>query len=135
MIEKIFQKKYSFKIKKENGKKYIFDFIRKKFVLLTPEEFARQNVIKFLVYEKNYSPNLIKIETSFKINNLRKRADILVFNNKGEAVLLVECKAPYLKLTKKVIEQIAIYNLKLNVKELLISNGIVHYFCKMKNEK
>ena len=125
---------YFFKIKAIKEKKYIFDTLRKKYIRLTPEEFVRQNLVQFLIQEKKYSPNLIKLETSLEINHTKKRVDILIFDKTGKPILIVECKAPYIEINQNTFEQIATYNMNLKVKYLLLSNGIVHYCCKMNYE-
>ena len=122
---------YSFNIKLIEQRKYIFDFIRKKFVILTPEEWVRQNFLRYLVEEKKYPASLIFVEKEFKLNNLSKRSDGLVYDKTGKPVLIMEFKAPEVKIDQKVFDQIARYNLKLQVKYLIVSNGIGHYCCKM----
>ncbi len=125
---------YPFKIKKVGEKYYIFDTIRKKDILLTPEEWVRQHFIRFLLQEKGYKASLLAVEKEIKVNNLKKRFDILVFNHKGEHEIIVECKAPQIKITQAVFDQIARYNLKLNAKYLVVTNGLEHYYCKMDTE-
>ena len=122
---------YSFNIKLIEQRKYIFDFIRKKFVILTPEEWVRQNFLRYLVDEKKYSASLIAIEKEFKLNNLSKRSDAVVYNKSGNPALILEFKAPEVKIDQKVFDQIARYNMKLNVDYLIVSNGMEHYCCKI----
>jgi hypothetical protein len=122
---------YSFNIKLKEQRKYIFDFIRKKFVLLTPEEWVRQNFLKFLVEEKKYPASLIAVEKEFKLNTLSKRSDALVYNRSGQPFLIIECKATTVKIDQKVFDQIARYNMKLNVELLVVTNGLEHYCCKI----
>lgn len=122
---------YSFNIKLIEQRKYIFDFIRKKFVLLTPEEWVRQNFLRYLVEEKKYPATLIAVEKEFKLNNLSKRGDAVVYNKLGKPFLIVEFKAPEVKINQKVFDQIARYNMKLQVDFLIVSNGLQHYGCKM----
>jgi len=107
----------------------IFDTIRRKWVRLTPEEWVRQNFVQYLVREGGYPPGLIGIEVMFRLNSLKKRADILVHNRKGEPVLIVECKAPDVQIVEneKVREQIGVYNMEFRVPYVLITNGITHY--------
>jgi hypothetical protein len=125
---------YSFRFKNSDNKLAIFDEIRKKFVLLTPEEWVRQNVIQFLIQEKSYPKSYINVEKLIKINNLNKRYDIVVFQPNGELYLLIECKAPEVVITQKVFDQIARYNSKLKSKYLMVTNGYKHYFCQMDYE-
>ena len=128
---------YTFRFKNSENKIAIFDEIRKKFILLTPEEWVRQHVVQFLLQEKNYPKSYINIEKLIKINSLTKRYDIVVYQPNGELFLLIECKAPEVKITQETFNQIARYNLVLNAKYLMVSNGLNHYFCQMdfENEK
>jgi len=127
---------YKFRIKSNENKLVIFDIIRKKYVVLTPEEWVRQHIVHYLIEEKNYPISLIAVEKKLTINNLTKRTDILVFNNKGLHEIIVECKAPKVKINQSSFDQIARYNLKLNANYLIVSNGLDHFFCSMdvKNE-
>ena len=120
---------YHFKLKEINGKKYIFDQNRKKFVALTPEEWVRQHFIKYLVQEKKYPRSLIGVEFSLKVNKMDRRGDIVVFNKKGQPYLIVECKAPHVEITQSVFDQIARYNIPLKVDYLVVTNGLKHYCC------
>jgi len=113
----------------------IFDEIRRKYVVLTPEEWVRQNFIRYLVNEKAYPAALISLEKHFKYNRLKKRSDILVHDRKGLPVLIVECKAPDVKVNQAVFDQIALYNLKFKVLYLVVTNGIHHYCCRYTEEK
>ncbi|MFC2103977.1 type I restriction enzyme HsdR N-terminal domain-containing protein [Bacteroidota bacterium] len=122
---------YSFNIKLIEQRKYIFDFIRKKFVILTPEEWVRQNFLRYLVDEKKYPASLIAVEKEFKINKLPKRGDAVVYNRKGEPFLILEFKAPEVKVDQKVFDQIARYNMKYKVDYLFVSNGMEHFCCKI----
>ncbi|WP_456423611.1 type I restriction enzyme HsdR N-terminal domain-containing protein [Lutibacter sp.] len=122
---------YKFKIKNTKNKYTIFDIVRKKYVSLTPEEWVRQHFIHYLIDEKKYPISLIAIEKQLTINNLTKRTDILVFNLEGTPEIIVECKAPSIKITQHTFDQIARYNLKLNANYLIVSNGLKHYYCKM----
>lgn len=133
-MEKLNLPTYSFNIKIIEQRKYIFDFIRKKFVILTPEEWVRQNFLKYLVDEKKYPASLIAVEKEFKLNTLSKRSDAIVYNKLGNPVLIVECKANSVKIDQKVFDQIARYNMKLNVGFLIVTNGLEHYCCKINYE-
>ncbi|WP_353084301.1 type I restriction enzyme HsdR N-terminal domain-containing protein [Flavobacterium sp.] len=128
---------YSFRFKNSENKIAIFDEIRKKFILLTPEEWVRQHVVQYLLQDKNYPKSYINIEKLIKVNELNKRYDIVVYQPNGELFLLIECKAPEVKITQQTFDQIARYNLVLNAKYLMVSNGLNHYFCKIdfENEK
>lgn len=126
---------YSFNIKSEGERKYIFDNIRRKYVLLTPEEWVRQHFIRYLSGEKKYPLSLFGVEMHFKINKLSKRGDIIIFNRNGEAKVIVECKAPRVGINQKAFDQIARYNMKFRVDYLIVTNGIKHYCCRMDYEK
>ena len=115
----------------------IFDEIRKKFILLTPEEWVRQHVVQFLLQDKKYPKSYINVEKLIKINDLSKRYDVVVFQPNGEIFLLIECKAPEVAISQQTFDQIARYNLVLKAKYLMVTNGLNHYFCQMdfENEK
>lgn len=125
---------YTFKLKEENGKHYIFDEIRKKYLVLTPEEWVRQNFVKFLVDQKKTPSSLVVIEKGLKLNELSKRADLLVYKN-SSPILMVECKAPTVKITQDTFDQISRYNLTFKVPYLIVTNGLAHYCCKIDLEK
>jgi len=128
---------YSFRFKNSENKVSIFDEIRKKFIILTPEEWVRQHVVRFLLEEKKYPKSLINVEKVLTINGLRKRYDIVVFNPDGSIFVLVECKAPEIKTSQATFDQIARYNMTLKAEYLMVTNGHNHYFCQMdfENEK
>ncbi|MEJ6981331.1 type I restriction enzyme HsdR N-terminal domain-containing protein [Pedobacter sp. P351] len=122
---------YPFKIKQETDITYIFDEIRKKFLVLTPEEWVRQHVVQYIIRERGYPKTLIKLEGGLKLNSLQKRTDIVVFNSEGEKILLIECKAPSVRITQNAFDQIARYNIIHKVPLLFVSNGLQHYVCKI----
>lgn len=128
---------YSFRFKNSENKVSIFDEIRKKFILLTPEEWVRQHVVQFLLQDKKYPKSYINVEKLIKINNLSKRYDGVVFQPNGDIFLLIECKAPEVPISQQTFDQIARYNLVLKAKYLMVTNGLNHYFCQMdfENEK
>jgi hypothetical protein len=123
--------KFSFRFKNSENKRLIFDRIRKKFVVLQPEEWVRQHCLQYLILVKNYPKSLINVEKELKINSLRKRYDIVVFNPDGSIHLIVECKAPKISIDQSTFDQIARYNLELNATYLMVTNGINHYYCQM----
>ncbi len=123
--------KYSFRIKNKENKLYIFDKIRKKDLVLTEEEWVRQNFISYLHIEKKYPLSLIAVEKQCKVNNTIKRTDILVFNKTGSPHIIVECKAPQVKINQDTFDQIARYNMELNADFLILTNGLEHYYCQM----
>jgi hypothetical protein len=114
---------YQPKIKKENNTEFIFDTIRKKWIVLTPEEWVRQNFLQYLIVEKKYPATLISVEKEIKLGDLKKRFDIVVYDNNTTPWLIVECKEMNTPLDKKVIDQILRYNITLQVPFLIITNG------------
>jgi predicted type IV restriction endonuclease len=117
-----------------NGQKYIYDIIRKKYMVLTPEELVRQLVIYYLIESKGYPKNKIRVEMGLEVNTLTKRCDILIFNKELEPIFLVECKSAKIKIDQKVFEQIATYNMTLKVPYLFVTNGPDSY-CAEVNHK
>lgn len=123
------------KTRRQDGKTYLFDPIRKKYLVLLPEEFVRQLVLLYLIEAKGFNRNRISVEKGLKVNELRKRCDILVYSPELKPFLLVECKAPEVPLNQATFEQIARYNLPLQVDYLLVTNGRHTYCCAMDYEK
>lgn len=122
------------RIRESKGKKYAFDEVRKKYVLLTPEEWVRQHIIHFLINYKKYPGGLLMLEKSFLQNRVSRRCDIIVCNREGESLLLVECKAPSVAITQQVFDQAAAYNLEIKASVIAITNGINHYCFKLESE-
>ena len=122
---------YTFRFKNSKNKVAIFDEIRKKFIILTPEEWVRQHVVQYLLLDKSYPKSWINVERQIKINGLIKRYDVVVYNPDGSLFLLVECKAPEIKISQHTFDQIARYNLALKADYLMVTNGLEHYFCQM----
>jgi predicted type IV restriction endonuclease len=136
-MQKLNFSSYSFRLKNSENKVSIFDEIRKKFIILTPEEWVRQHVVQFLLEEKKYPKSLINVEKVLKVNGLRKRYDVVVFNPDGSIYILIECKAPQIKIAQSTFDQIARYNMTMQSQFLMVTNGLNHYFCQMdfENEK
>jgi hypothetical protein len=126
---------FSFRFKNSENKVLVFDEIRKKFIVLTPEEWVRIHVVQFLMVEKKYPKSLINVEKVIKINGLIKRYDVVVFQPDGSIFLVVECKQPNVPISQTVFDQIARYNLTLKAEYLMVTNGLNHYFCQMDFEK
>ena len=122
---------FSFRFKNSENKVSIFDAIRKKFIILTPEEWVRQHVVQFLMTEKNYPQSLLNVEKVVQVNGLRKRYDIVVYNSDGTIHILIECKAPEVTISQNTFDQIAQYNMTLQSNYLMVTNGLNHYFCQM----
>ena len=117
-------------IKSINSKNYIFDLLRKKHLLLTPEEWVRQNLVSYFINDLNYPKGLIKTESSLKYNNLKKRSDILIYNNDMTHYMIVECKSYKMKLNKSHLNQSAMYNKIYRGRYLMVSNGMEHIVCE-----
>jgi len=126
---------YPFKITEQNGQLTLFDIIRKRNIIITPEEWVRQHFLQFLINQKHYPKALIKLEGGHKLLGMAKRTDIVVFNAAGEKILLVECKAPSVTIDQKTFNQVARYNMVHRVNLLAVSNGIQHYFCRIDFEQ
>ncbi len=122
---------YTFRIKTEEGKTMIFDAIRRKFVTLTPEEWVRQNFIEYLKTEKKYPASLMAVEKQVTINQLQRRFDLLVYSRMHQPCLIAEFKAPDVKITQEVFDQVVRYNMALKVAGIIVSNGLQHFACKM----
>ena len=112
----------------------ILDTLRKKYVKLTPEEWVRQNFIQYLIHEGKYPQGLIGVEVRSAFNNMKKRVDILVHDRSGRPVMIVECKSPDIEIDEKVFDQIVDYNMGFRVLYIVVTNGIVHYACKVDPE-
>jgi type I site-specific restriction endonuclease len=125
---------YKLKLKTVEEKIHIFDEVRKKYLLLTPEEWVRQNFIHYLNKEKKYPLGLMGVEQMVKYNSLKTRADIVIYNLEGKPNVIVECKAPEVKITQDTFNQIAKYNSQLKVKYLIVTNGMKHFCCQMDYE-
>jgi type I site-specific restriction endonuclease len=123
------------RIREQGDKKEIFDGIRKKFIALTAEEWVRQHFIAYLISAKNVPATLIGVEVSLKMNRLQKRGDIVVYDKSGKPCLIVECKAPEIRITQDVFDQVARYNMTLNVNYLVVTNGLEHFACFINHEK
>jgi hypothetical protein len=123
------------KIQEIDGKASIFDIIRKKYIILTPEEWVRQHFINFLISHRNYPRSLIRNESGLKYNQLQKRTDILVYDREGKVFMIIECKSANENLNQKAFEQLAVYNQALQAKFICITNGMQSFVCEMDYEK
>lgn len=117
----------AFKIKQENNKEFIFDALRKKWLLLTPEEWVRQNFIQYLVQVKHYPAALIALEKEITLGELKKRFDILIYDKNHQPWMMVECKAAAIEMNEAVLQQVLRYNISVPVKHILITNGNITY--------
>jgi hypothetical protein len=126
---------FDYKLKKAEGKLWIFDIIRKKWIVLTPEEWVRQHFIHMLIEQKKYPRSLIRVEGGLQYNELQKRSDILVFSRDGAPWMLIECKAPEIRLSDKSVFQASVYNATLRAQYVAVSNGLMHLYAEVHWEK
>lgn len=133
-MQKLNFPQFEYRFKSTENKVSIFDVIRKKFIILQPEEWVRQHCVHYLINEKNYPKSLINVEKELNINGLKKRYDIVIFNSDGSILLIVECKSYDITINQDTFDQIARYNLALNAEFLMVTNGINHYYCQMDTE-
>ncbi|QED37537.1 type I restriction enzyme HsdR N-terminal domain-containing protein [Antarcticibacterium arcticum] len=122
---------YTFRFKNSENKIAAFDEVRKKFIILTPEEWVRLHTVQYLKIEKQFPLSHINVEKQLMLGKMSKRYDIVVFDPGGGIHLIVECKAPSVKITQSTFDQIARYNMNLQAKYLMVTNGLDHYFCQM----
>ena len=122
---------YTFRTAQKEGKSLIFDDYRRRWVRLTPEEWVRQNFVRYLAEVKNFPASLMALERSLKFNQQDFRADVLIFSTGGKPLLLVECKAPEVKITQRTFDQIIRYNFEFQVDYLIVTNGLSHFCCKI----
>jgi len=122
---------YPFKITQKDDTYFIFDEIRKKHLVLTPEEWVRQHFVRYLIQEKKFPSTLLQIEGGLSLNQTRKRSDILVYTNLGEKIMVIECKAPSVPITQATFDQAARYNSVYKAQWLTVTNGLNHYYAKI----
>ena len=134
-MQKLNLPEYDFRIKTEDGKTVIFDGIRKKFVVLTPEEWVRQNFIQYLITEKKYPESLMAVEKQIVVNHNQRRFDLLVYSRNGQPLLIAEFKAPNVKITQETFDQVVRYNMSLRVEKVVVSNGLQHFACEIDYSK
>ncbi len=125
---------YPFKITRRDDLYFIFDEIRKKHLVLTPEEWVRQHFIQYLIKEKGFPSALLQLEGGLNLNQTKKRSDILVYDNFGEKIMVIECKAPSVPITQATFDQAARYNSVYKARWLAVTNGLEHYFAKIDHE-
>jgi len=122
---------YPFRLTEKDGKTYIYDLLRRKRVILTPEEWVRQHFVRFLISARSYPPARIANEVSINVNTTAKRCDTVVYNDFLTPLVIIEYKAPEVSVTEEVFNQIARYNSALHVPYLIVSNGMKHYCCRI----
>ena len=130
LVQLNFPENYQIRLKQAQDKLYIFCMIRKNWMIYTPEEWVRQHVLKFLVDELGYSTSAIALEVIIPINGMRKRADIVVYQQE-KPFIMVECKAPHIAINQATFDQIARYNIVLGSNYLMVTNGLNHFYCVM----
>ena len=119
------------KIKQQAGKEYVFDRLRKQYVRLTPEEYVRQHFISYLITHKNYPEALLANETGITLGNVKKRCDTVLYDKHLNPMVIIEYKAPTVTISQQVFDQIARYNMVLQVPWLIVSNGLQHFCCRI----
>lgn len=122
---------YPFKCKQVNGKWYILDMLRKRFVRLTPEEWVRQHFVMYLINERQFPPTLMMPEYAFELNGQAMRCDIAIFDSSGNIQAVAECKSTDQNIDQNVFDQIFVYNRYLKACYLMVTNGLQHYCCKV----
>ena len=125
---------YSYRIEQRRGKLAIFDPIRKKFIVLTPEEWVRQHFVNYLTNHLGYPASLIRVESGTQYNQKAKRTDVLVYDPELKPLVLVECKAAHVPINQATFDQASIYNKTLQAQILICTNGMVHYACRYEAE-
>lgn len=128
-VHKLNLPNYDFRLRKTDDQVFIWDEVRKKDIVLTPEEWVRQNFIMYLNQHYQYPLSLMQVEGGLKYNSMQRRSDILCYNIHSKPALLVECKRPTVKIGQQVFDQIARYNMTLKVPFLAVTNGLEHYYC------
>lgn len=134
-MQKLNLPQFDFRMKTDEGKHFIFDLIRKKFILLTPEEWVRQNFIQFLVQHKKYPQSLMAVEKQINLNNKLFRFDLVGYNRNGQPFMIAEFKAPGVKISQNAFDQVVRYNMTLKVRLVVVSNGLQHFVCAIDYEK
>ncbi|MEO9802334.1 MAG: type I restriction enzyme HsdR N-terminal domain-containing protein [Reichenbachiella sp.] len=129
-MEELNLPKFRFKVRETQKGRDIWDEFRKKYVALTPEEWVRQHFVKFLNENLKYPKSLLKMEFEVRYNRLKKRPDIVAYNSLGEPFLIVECKAPGIRISNDTFQQVAVYNQTLRARYLVVTNGLEHFCCE-----
>jgi hypothetical protein len=134
-VQKLNLPAYDFHYRTEEGRQFVLDIFRKRYIHFTPEEEVRQRFARYLVEEKQYPASLIQTEYSLKVNEMKRRCDILIHKPAGKPAVLVECKAPGIKISRETFDQAARYNMAFRVKYLMVTNGLKHYCCYLDFEQ
>ena len=126
---------FDIKVSRRNGKTFVFDILRQRYIALTPEEWVRQHFVNFLVHHRGFPQSLLANEIELHLNGMNRRCDTVLYRKDLTPRLIVEYKAPKIPINQKVFDQISRYNQVLHVDYLIISNGMEHYCCKMDYER
>ena len=122
---------FPIKLSERDGIVYVFDALRKKHLVLTPEEWVRQHFIAYLIAHKKFPKSLIQVEGGLQLNKLQKRTDIVIFNTAGEKIMVIECKAPSVKITQSVFDQASRYNSVHKTPWIVVTNGLAHFYARI----
>lgn len=133
-MEKLVFPPFEYNLRNENGKVAIFDIIRKKHIILTPEEWVRQHLIHYFINQLNYPKSLISVEDGLTVNKMQKRSDIIIYNRIGKVFMVIECKSAKVKLNQNSMIQLSTYNQSYNSEYIALTNGLQVYVCKMDYE-
>ena len=125
---------FAMRLREQDGKREIFDFLRRRYVALTPEEWVRQHFVHFLVEQKGYPRGLLANELELRIGQKKLRCDTVLYNKVLQPQMIIEYKKPEVSITQRVFNQITVYNMLLHVDYLVVSNGLQHYCCRMDYE-
>ena len=126
--------KTELKVITKAGKPHVFDVLRRKYVVLTPEEWVRQQFVHYLIGQKGYPAECIGNEVSITLNGTKKRCDTVVYGCNAQPTMIIEYKSPQVEISQQVFEQVSRYNIKLRVRWLIVSNGLQHYCCQIDYE-
>ncbi len=133
-MEKLNLPAFEYNVKESDGKVWIYDVLRKKYLVLTQEEWVRQHFLHYLLSHVQYPKSLIKVEGGLKFNQLQKRSDIVVFDRTGNPWMIVECKAPDQIINESTLRQASVYNATLKAKYLVLTNGMKTFCCQIESE-
>ncbi|MBI9033732.1 MAG: type I restriction enzyme HsdR N-terminal domain-containing protein [Bacteroidales bacterium] len=131
-MQKLNLPKYPLRLREKEERKEIYDIIRRRYYVLTPEEWVRQHIVHYFIHEKKVPKSLISVERSLRVNGLLKRTDVVIYaRGTAKPLMIIECKAPQIKVSENVFHQAVRYNMTLNASYLYMTNGLDHYCCKV----
>lgn len=134
-MDKLNLPEFEYSVKESDGKVWIYDVLRKKYLVLTSEEWVRQHFLNYLLVHVQYPKSLIKVEGGLKFNRLQKRSDIVVFDRNGNPWMVIECKAPNESINESTLRQASVYNATLKAKYIVLTNGMKTFCCQIVSEK